>query len=68
MDSRFRDWLTCPSCTDGDDVGILVHGTDLVLECYDCGHVAEFTVEEDVPFNSLQAEDLESVAREQRHD
>ncbi|WP_290818773.1 hypothetical protein [Halovivax sp.] len=61
MTSRFRDWLGCPECAGDAEVGVLAHELDVVLECYGCGHVAEFTIGEDVPFNGSVPADVEGL-------
>lgn len=59
MPHRFRDWLGCPACGENGEVSVLAHGSEVVVECLGCGHVSEFVIGEDVPFNSLRAEEIE---------
>ena len=59
---RFREWLSCPACDGDEDVSILAHGTDVVVECYGCGTTAEYTIGEDVPVTDLDAEEIEQTS------
>ncbi|GAB3665353.1 hypothetical protein [Halopiger thermotolerans] len=55
MGERFNHWLSCPDCSGDEDVSLLAHGTDIVVECYGCGRIAEFTLGEDTPFQNVSA-------------
>ncbi|WP_408959321.1 hypothetical protein [Natrinema sp. 74] len=61
-----RNWLHCPACSEDNTVSVLAHDTDIVLECYECGHIAEFTVGQDVPFQDLTGDLPEGVADDGR--
>lgn len=57
MGQQFSDWLRCPACEDGGtDISVVAYNADVVLECYTCGARDEFTIGEDVPVNSLDAD------------
>lgn len=58
----FNDWVGCPECDGDSEVGVLAHNTDLVLECYGCGYISEYTIGEDVPFNGLSPAAIEDHA------
>lgn len=64
IDYRFQDWLVCPECDGETDAGILAHGTDVVIECYDCGTTSEFTIGVDVPVSNLDADLIDRFADE----
>lgn len=49
MPTDFREWLSCPECDEFGNVSVLTHGTELVLECYACGRIAEFSLDGDFP-------------------
>lgn len=53
METEFRDWLRCPTCEHDSEPSVLAFQTTIVLECYDCGLVAEFEIGEDVPLHDL---------------
>lgn len=53
MEYRFWAWLSCPACDERDDVKMMAHQTDIVLECYECGQISEYTIGEDVPIQDL---------------
>lgn len=64
MGDRFREWLSCPTCDGDGEVSVLAHETDIVLECYDCDRIAEFTIGEDTPLQSLSADTVRSGSDE----
>lgn len=64
VDYRFRDWLSCASCAEDDDIGVLAHSTDIVLECYECGATDEYTIGADVPVTNLDPDAIEDVAQD----
>ncbi|ELY62074.1 hypothetical protein [Natronolimnohabitans innermongolicus] len=63
IDHQFQAWLTCPDCTGDSGVGILAHGTEIVIECYDCGTSSEFTIGQDVPVSNLDTSEIERFAQ-----
>lgn len=64
VDYRFQEWLTCPACEEVEDIGVLAHSTDIVIECYECGVTDEYTIGADVPVTNLDADAIEDVSRE----
>ncbi|WP_254763256.1 hypothetical protein [Natrinema marinum] len=50
---EFRNWLRCPACSTAEAVSVLAYGTEVVLECYECGHTGEFTLGRDIPFQDV---------------
>lgn len=63
MDLRFCQWLSCPGCDERDDVKMMAHQTDLVIECYECGQISEYTIGEDVPIHDLDVDAILEVAK-----
>ncbi|WP_436346919.1 hypothetical protein [Natronorubrum sp. FCH18a] len=53
METSFREWLRCPACEHDTEPSVLAFRSAIVLECYDCGLVAEFEMGDDVPFQDL---------------
>lgn len=65
---RFQDWLCCPDCEENSDTGILAYGTDVVIECYDCGMTSEYTIGQDVPVSNLDTDDIDRFTDESDDD
>jgi hypothetical protein len=61
MGGRFRDWLGCPVCEERRDVSMMAHRTDIVLECYGCGEMAEFTIGRDISIHGLDVDAITDV-------
>ncbi len=51
MEYSFREWLTCPECSEDEEIGILKHNSEIVFECYECGQISEFTLGDERPFD-----------------
>jgi len=64
MAQRFENWLACPEC-DGRDVSIMAHKTDIVVECYSCKEVSEFTVGRDIPIHNLDMDAIDEIKSDQ---
>ncbi len=64
MRVQFRDWLSCPDCGERDDVQMMAHKTDIVLECYSCGQISEYTVGDDIPLHNLDIEAITDMVSE----
>ena len=62
LEYRFQEWLSCPACDGDEDVGILAHGTDIVIECYGCSVTSDYTIGDDVPVTNLDVEEIEQAA------
>lgn len=62
VDHRFQEWLACPACSGNSAVGILAHRTDIVIECYDCGTMSQFTIGRDVPVSNLDVDEIDRFA------
>ncbi|MFC4542803.1 hypothetical protein ACFO5R_12810 [Halosolutus amylolyticus] len=65
MDYRFSEWLRCPSCDEVEDISMMAHKTDIVLECYECGQISEYTVGEDIAIHELDIDAIAEVVDEQ---
>lgn len=64
MEFQFWNWLSCPVCDKRDDVKMMAHQTEIVLECYECGQISEYTIGEDVPIHDLDIDAIIDVANE----
>jgi len=64
MGVQFRDWLSCPDCGERDDAQMMANKTDIVVECYNCGQIAEYTIGDDIPLHNLDIEAITDIVSE----
>lgn len=53
MSRRFSDWLACPECGGQEEVSMMAHKSDFVIECHGCGLISEFRVGEDMRIQNV---------------
>lgn len=53
MSHRFSDWLACAECGEQEEVSMLAHRSDFVIECHACGLVSEFRVGENLRIQNV---------------
>ena len=68
MSYTFQDWFACPECDERDVVSSFAHRTDIVIECYGCGQISEFTIGEDIPLKNLDTDAIVELAKEHIRD
>ncbi|MFC7216192.1 hypothetical protein ACFQO4_19195 [Saliphagus sp. GCM10025334] len=68
MTYSFWKWLSCPVCDERDDVKMMAYRTDIVLECYECGQMSEYTIGEDIPIHQLDIDAIAERAGENNRD
>lgn len=57
MASELGEWLSCPDCDGTGDVGVLAHETEMVLECYGCGRIAEISLDDGFTMGSRPSDE-----------
>ncbi len=68
MGTQFRDWLGCPECDEREGISMMAHKTDIVLECYDCGTISEYTIGHDISIHGPDIDAIAEVAQERAND